>query len=236
MTAQNDRLHPAPTQANYILLRTLRQQLERSIAEAGPDATLDVLDVGCGTKPYASLFDGRVRRYVGVDAAPGPAVDVVASAEALPCDAESFDCVLSSQMLEHVERPQRVLAEIHRVLRPGGIALVSTHGAIRYHAAPDRRPDDFRRWTHTGLALEFAQAAEWSRVVVTANGGTASALAFLFGRELETTMGALGGRALVKPVAFGLNLLAWHADRAFGRRLRGRMPDLVANYLVTAVK
>jgi hypothetical protein len=71
---------------------------------------------------------------------------------------------------------------------------------------------------------------------VAANGGTASAIAFLVARELEATLGSVGGRALVKPVAFALNVAGWRADLAYRRRFGGRMPDLAANYLVTAVK
>jgi SAM-dependent methyltransferase len=233
----NDRLRPRPTQANYILLRRLATQLERALERSFTGrGSLDVLDVGCGTKPYESLFDGLAGRYVGLDMTPGPGVDVVGSADALPFEAASFDCVLSSQVLEHVVDPRRVIEEMHRVLRPGGVALVSTHGVVRYHAAADRKPDDFRRWTHAGLALELNQAADWAAITVEPNGGTAGAFAFLLGRELEATLGSLGARAGAKPLAFALNLFAWHADRAFRRRYPDRPPELAANYLVTALK
>ncbi len=55
--------------------------------------------------------------------------------------------VLSTQVLEHVDRPGLYLAECHRVLRPGGRMLLSTHGIMVFH--PD--PVDYWRWTCDGL-------------------------------------------------------------------------------------
>ncbi len=55
--------------------------------------------------------------------------------------------MLSTQVLEHVTDPRLYLAECHRVLRPGGPLLLSTHGIMVYH--PD--PVDYWRWTGAGL-------------------------------------------------------------------------------------
>jgi SAM-dependent methyltransferase len=229
------RLRPRPTQANFLLLRTLARQLEQAIAlHLRPRGPVDVLDVGCGSKPYEQLFEGVARRYVGVDVAPGPAVDVVGSADALPFADGRFDVVLCSQVLEHVERPPRVLAEIHRVLRPGGVALLSTHGVVRYHGTADRRPDDFRRWTWRGLDLEFRQAAHWQQIDVVPNGGTGSALAFVIGRELEVVLGAVGLRRVAAPLFVALNAVGWRLDVLAQRRYPDRVPELACNYLVVA--
>ena len=65
-----------------------------------------------------------------------------------------FDCVLSSQVLEHVTDPQRYLTEARRLLKPGGSLIVSTHGIWPYH--PD--PTDFWRWTADGLQAEIRTA------------------------------------------------------------------------------
>lgn len=229
------RLRPRPTQANFNLLRALTRQLGQAIdAHVRLGSDVEVLDVGCGSKPYAGLFDGRARRYLGVDLAPGPEVDVVGPAEALPFGDGSFDVVLCSQVLEHVERPGRVLAELHRVLRPGGIVLLSTHGVVRYHGTVDRRTDDFRRWTWSGLELEFRQAARWEWIDVCPNGGTASALAFLIGRELEVVLGGVGLRRVCETLLVALNTVAWRLDVLARRRYPERKPGLASNYLVVA--
>ena len=62
-----------------------------------------------------------------------------------------MDYVISSQVLEHVASPGRYLREAHRMLKPGGKLLLSTHGLWPYHPTPT----DFRRWTRAGLVAEL---------------------------------------------------------------------------------
>lgn len=50
---------------------------------------------------------------------------VVGAGEALPFPAARFDAVICLDVLEHVQRPDAVLAEMHRVLRPGGVVLTT---------------------------------------------------------------------------------------------------------------
>src|SRR6185295_20111511 len=71
-----------------------------------------------------------------------------------PSPDDSFDCVLSSQVLEHVENPGLYLSEAFRVLRPGGSLVISTHGNWPYH--PD--PHDYWRWTIDGLQKQIRLA------------------------------------------------------------------------------
>lgn len=233
LTSLNPRLSPSPARPSYLVLRALATQMRAQVeAHFGDRNDLTVVDVGCGERPYEPLFEGRAARYVGVDITSGPNVDVVAPAEELPFQSESFDCVVCSQMLEHAEDPARVLAELHRVLRPGGVAFVSTHGVIRYH--PD--PDDFWRWTQTGLHRLFAGSAGWSEVQVTPNGGVATAIAYLIGWELAGVGRRGWGEALMRPLFLALNAIAWNLDRARRLRAGGSTPPLAANYLVAATR
>jgi SAM-dependent methyltransferase len=62
-------------------------------------------------------------RYVTTDLV-APHVDVTASLEQLPFASESFDVVLCNHVLEHVPDDRRALGELHRVLNPGGWAIV----------------------------------------------------------------------------------------------------------------
>lgn len=65
-------------------------------------------------------------RYTGVDIRPaGPYVTVVGDVTALPLDDASIDVALCIHVLEHVEHDSRAIAELYRVLAPGGWALVS---------------------------------------------------------------------------------------------------------------
>lgn len=113
-----------------------------------------VLDYGCADAPYRSFFDSRVD-YVGADL-PGndDAAVTLRPDGTVPVPDQSFDAVLSTQVLEHVEDPPLYLSECFRVLRPGGRLLLSTHGIFAYH--PD--PVDLWRWTCDGLRREVENA------------------------------------------------------------------------------
>jgi ubiquinone/menaquinone biosynthesis C-methylase UbiE len=120
-----------------------RKIREKTISLAGVAPGEDVLDVGCGPGDLTMLarkWSGSAGRISGIDPssemirvarskAGRKALEieyVVAAAEALPFDDSTFDQVLSSFMMHHLPEALRgqVLAEVHRVLRPGGRLLV----------------------------------------------------------------------------------------------------------------
>jgi len=123
------------------------------------------LDVGTGAGAFALALAPLVREVVGVDVVPelleqarlrAPAnVELVeADGTALPFDTGSFDLVTSARTLHHTTRPGLVVAEMARVLRPGGTMLVLDQVA----------PDD----PETAAALnrfEVARDASTSRVL-----------------------------------------------------------------------
>lgn len=88
-----------------------------------------LFDVGCGNGVYLSRL--RAERpdlgCVGLDLSVGMGPDVVADAAALPVLDGSVDVVLAMHMLYHLPRPAAGVAEIARVLRADGLALVSTN-------------------------------------------------------------------------------------------------------------
>ena len=113
-----------------------------------------VLDYGCADAPYRRLFPPSVD-YVGADLPGNPVASVEIGADGtVPVASESFDAVLSTQVLEHVEDPDLYLGECWRVLRPGGRMLLSTHGIMVHH--PD--PVDYWRWTCEGLRRVVSSA------------------------------------------------------------------------------
>lgn len=120
--------------------------------ELAPNAS--VLDYGCAEMPYRDLFAPSVR-FEGADIPGNPQATIVLERDgSLPVPDRSFDAVISTQVLEHVADPARYLSECHRVLRPGGRLLLSTHGIMVYH--PD--PEDYWRWTCAGLRLAVEDA------------------------------------------------------------------------------
>ncbi len=84
-------------------------------------------------------FNDEVTHYVGIDLMEAPGVDVVYDGQLLPFDNESFASVLCLEVFEHCFNPCLLSMEIVRVLRPGGIALVSARGnGFGFHNPPDR--------------------------------------------------------------------------------------------------
>jgi SAM-dependent methyltransferase len=108
----------------------------------GPDK---VLDLGCGVGHSYHLL--QPRESVGVDLDPravaGQAREThVADMRALPFADDSFGSVLSVQSLEHVPDAERVVAEVVRVLRPGGTAVFVTPNRLTF-GRPDEIVDPY---------------------------------------------------------------------------------------------
>lgn len=105
-----------------------------------------VLDVG-GTKHLKrglfniEQYDLRPM-YVNLYTEKG--TDVQADAAVLPFPDECFDAAICSELLEHVPEPLKILAEIHRVLRPSGILLLCFPFLYPIHGDPS----DYGRYTH----------------------------------------------------------------------------------------
>jgi SAM-dependent methyltransferase len=124
--------------------------IDAALRRLGDQVHGDLLDVGCGRRPHEAALGRRVRRYVGLDwpARPeraGP--DVVGDALRLPFLPHSFDTVLATELLEHLPAPGAFLAEVARVLRPGGALLVSVPFMEPLH----EEPRDYTRFTAYGL-------------------------------------------------------------------------------------
>jgi len=110
-----------------------------------------VLDVGCGRKPYAKIIGPRCEWYIGMDHLRSlhgmVEVDVGGDALALPFPDAAFDWVVAFQVMEHLPEPLLFLAEVRRVLKPGGGALITTPFMWGEH----EEPHDFYRFTRHGL-------------------------------------------------------------------------------------
>jgi SAM-dependent methyltransferase len=136
-----------------------RRSILAFVAEvaAGLTPGARVADVGAGNAPYRELFDDA--DYVTIDWAESihedaHNSDLIASAESIPVADGGFDCVLMTQVLEHVPSPDAVLAEMHRVLRPGGTINVTVPLAWELHELPH----DYFRFTARGLEVSLERA------------------------------------------------------------------------------
>jgi SAM-dependent methyltransferase len=162
--------------------RVLYNQLSNALAgAAATHARGRLVDVGCGTKPWAPLFAPHVDEHVGVDhhAAAGTP-DVIADAYAIPLDDASVDTVLLTEVLEHLEEPVRALREAHRLLRPGGAIIVTTPLFFQLH----EEPRDFFRYTPFGLEHVLREAG-FDAIEVRPLSGQWTTLAMLRGYALQ---------------------------------------------------
>ncbi|MEO8446211.1 MAG: class I SAM-dependent methyltransferase [bacterium] len=133
----------------YYSSKLLRNKIEENIPKFfDSNKKYKILDYGCGVKPYEYVFDNFKEKYVGVDVGDNPHADFrIEPDEKLPFGNDEFDVVLSSQVLEHVGDANFYLDECHRVLKSGGMLILSTHGTWQFHSAPI----DVQRWTSYGL-------------------------------------------------------------------------------------
>lgn len=177
------RLAPGLDDALYLHLSDLRLALECYTT----NEALRVLDFGCGCSPYRSLFPGADYRradYINIDK-----LDYrIGEDERIPEEDNSFDIVLSTQVLEHIAKPKLYLKEARRLLKPGGRLILSTHGIFAEHGCPF----DFHRWTADGLCKEV-EATDFTvnkLSKLTVNG---RALAFLLDQMGTEVFGSRGG-------------------------------------------
>lgn len=152
----------------YLVPALMAAGAARLVELTAPRAGERVLDVGCGTGVVArraALAVGARGQVVGVDLNEGmlrvagraaPAGAPVSwrqgNATSLPFPDGSFDVVLSQQMLQFVPEPSRAVAEMHRVLTPGGRLAISVCRPIEH--APGYLPLVAGLRQHVGAEAE----------------------------------------------------------------------------------
>lgn len=193
--------------------------LWRALVEALGNVRGRVLDIGCGMQPYRALLGPAVSEYVGLDReGPLSRPTVVGSATALPFDDGHFDAVFSTQVLEHLDRPEEALREAVRVLRPGGTLVLTVPGVWPTHEAPH----DYWRFTRHGL-LRLLDVVGVKDSSLTPLGGLWAAVGQMANLELQR------GR-LTRELVPLVNLAAGWLDR------RGAREDLALAWLATGVR
>ncbi len=117
-----------------------------------------VLDAGSGREHEQYLRKELIATGATLhtcDFCAGPGVDFVADVSALPFEDASYDIILSTQVLEHVREPQRVVSEMARVLKPGGHLFLTTPQSSPLH----NLPYNYFNFTNLGLRILFENAA-----------------------------------------------------------------------------
>lgn len=134
----------------------IRNALYKKIKELAPSLSGTLLDFGCGSKPYQSLFL-NVTKYVGLDydgeghSHTNEAIDVLYDGKHIPFPDESFDSVFSSEVFEHLFNLEEIIPEINRVMKAGGKILVTCPFVWNEHEIPV----DYARYTQFALKHLF---------------------------------------------------------------------------------
>jgi len=131
----------------------------------------DILDAGCGTGYGTEILAAAgARRAVGMDIAQ-EALDAaragsraklelaLGNLEDLPFEDDSFDLAVCFEAIEHIEGQQTAIAELHRVLRPGGVLVLSSPNRGVY---PPGNPHHVHEYE--SAELEQALASEFANV------------------------------------------------------------------------
>jgi SAM-dependent methyltransferase len=127
-----------------------RKALLKNIKELGKNISGKTLDVGCGTKPYQKYFNSS--EYIGLEIETTvhrqiSKADFFYDGEKFPFNNNEFDSIVTNQVFEHVFNPDNFLKEINRVLRKGGMLLLTVPFVWDEH----EQPYDFARYSSFGI-------------------------------------------------------------------------------------
>lgn len=115
----------------------------------------NLIDIGCGAKPYKAMFEPYVKEHVGIDHQETfhnkSNIDRFGTAYDIPATDGEFDCALCTAALEHFEEPEKALRECFRILKSGGVAIYSVPFIWHLH----EEPRDFYRFSKYGLDYLF---------------------------------------------------------------------------------
>lgn len=182
-------------------------------------ATGVVLDIGAGDR-WIERWLPEGAHYVALDypatgqALYGARPDVFADAVCLPFDADTIDMVVALEVIEHVRSPDAMMAEVARVLKPGGRACLSMPFLYPVHDAPH----DYQRWTRHGWSRSAGETG-LEVVCIQPTGSAIEAAAVLCSLAIA---GPLQGRPawlvliatpIVIPMVVMVNLAAWVLSR-----------------------
>jgi len=150
----------------YFLIRDIREAINKY-------ARGNFLDLGCGNKPYESMYNLVTETQTGCDIMQSDKnrVDVICPATDLKYGNDSFDAVLCTQVMEHIYDHQAMMNEIYRVIKPGCHIILTVPYAWELH----EEPYDFFRFTKHALK-ELFEKTGFTIDYIKPNGGKWAAI------------------------------------------------------------
>jgi len=189
-----------------------------------------LIDVGCGDLYYKQFIVNTIELYDSIDYMPkAEGVTYKGDIQNMHMIADAqYDSAICLEVLEHVPNPKKALYEIARILKKGGLLVVSVPHLSRLH----EMPHDYYRYTKFGLNHLFNKAG-FDIVIIKERGGVFSFLAHQISSVLVTSTINI---PIIAQIVYLLNAIfiaipAYYTDLLF--RTQKRLP---AGYTVLARK
>ncbi|WP_367757383.1 class I SAM-dependent methyltransferase [Flavobacterium sp. WC2430] len=161
----------------------IRNEILKAISIVIPSFEGKLLDSGCGVMPYKEIIlkNKKITSYIGLDIESGLSYenvqpDFLWDGITMPFDNDTFDVVLSTEVLEHVLNPDLYLLEVKRVLKPSGIFFFTVPFLMSFHEVPY----DYYRYTPYALEEIFRKNG-FTNIKIKPMGGYNAAMAQMFG-------------------------------------------------------
>lgn len=178
---------------NFINIPFIKDNLDRyfirtSILKAINSSLLhfkgNLLDIGCGKMPYKKflLENSEITHYVGLDIENALEYDVLIKPDftwdgiEMPFEDGQFETAFGTEVLEHCPRPEMILNEVNRILKPGGVLFFTVPFLWPLHEVPH---DEYR---YTPFALKrFLEETGFENIDIKATGGWHASMAQMLG-------------------------------------------------------
>lgn len=171
-------------------LYVIRTCIWNAVQKTAPSFSGHLLDVGCGSKPYRNFLLEKkyITQYTGLDIATalvyenGVGPDITWDGITMPFDDNSFDTIMATEVLEHCPDAHRIINEMKRVLKPGGLLFFTVPFIWNLHEVPH---DEYR---YTPFALQrIFKECDLEKTELFAHGGWHMSMAQMMGMWVDAT-------------------------------------------------
>jgi SAM-dependent methyltransferase len=220
---------PAASDASWLVTQLVAKAYERHLPV---HARGRLIDLGCGAAPLYGAYRPLVSEITCVDWAGSTGgaqhLDIEHDLnEPLPLESARYDTVILSDVLEHIRKPEALLAEVARVLAPGGRLLLNVPFFYWLH----EQPHDYFRYTEHALRV-FVKQSGLELVLLDGLGGAPEVLADVVSKHLSQAPG------FGKPLARALQRGVWSLAKvpAITRALAASSQRFPMAYFLVALK
>lgn len=212
----------------------LKVKINKLVSQRFEKIKGSVIDLGCGLRPFELDILRYSDTYTGVDwsnSLHDTKADIVADLnQPLSIESESLDSVVSFEVLEHLSEPQVMLKEANRILKKGGVLILSMPFQWWVH----EEPWDYQRFTRYGLEYQLKKAGFTDIVIEETTGFW---LMWILKLNYQS-MRLIRGPRIVKKTTKALLVPFWFSNQWAGIHLDKiwREDKETAGYVVTARK